>query len=73
MPIEELDSLLLESDFEYQAKWSRERVEYTFDNVNICLDKNAGYGYLAEFEMVIENEEDTQRAEENLRGIMARV
>lgn len=73
MPIEELDSLLLESDFQYQAKWSRERVEYTFDNVNICLDKNAGYGYLAEFEMVIENEEDTQRAEENLRGIMARV
>lgn len=73
MPIDELDAILLESDFEYQAKWSRERVEYKFDNIVVCLDKNAGYGYLAEFEMVIENEQDTPQAEENIRGIMARV
>jgi len=73
MKIEKLDDILLQSDFEYQAKWSRERVEYKFDNVNVCLDKNAGYGYLVEFEMVIENPEDTERAEENIRGIMARV
>jgi len=73
MPIEELDNFLLNCDFEYQAKWSRERTEYRFDNINICIDKNAGYGYLAEFEMIIENEEDSTKAEENIRGIMARV
>jgi adenylate cyclase class IV len=73
MPIDDLDAILLESDFEYQAKWSRERVEYEFDNITVCLDKNAGYGYLAEFEMVIANPEETQRAEDNLGGIMARV
>ena len=73
MPIDDLDAILLESDFEYQAKWSRERVEYEFDNITVCLDKNAGYGYLAEFEMVIANPEETQRAEDNLRVIMARV
>jgi len=73
MPINDLDQMLLSSNFEYQAKWSRTRVEYTFDNITVCLDKNAGYGYLAEFEMVIENEEETENAEMNLRGIMARV
>ncbi len=73
MPIDELDALVLENGWAYQAKWSRERVEYTFDNMTVCLDKNAWYGYLAEFEMVIENPDDTQRAEDNIRGIMARV
>jgi len=73
MQIDDLDALLLESGFEYQAKWSRERVEYEFDNIVVCLDKNAGYGYLAEFEMVIANPDETQRAEDNLRGIMARI
>jgi adenylate cyclase class IV len=71
--LEELDRKLLESGFEYQAKWSRERVEYRFDNINVCIDKNAGYGYLAEFEMLIANPSETQMAEENIRGIMARV
>jgi len=73
MSIDNLDAILLESGFEYQAKWSRERVEYSFDNINVCIDKNAGYGYLAEFEMVIANSDETQMAEENIRGIMARV
>ena len=73
MSIDNLDAILLESGFEYQAKWSRERVECSFDNINVCIDKNAGYGYLAEFEMVIANSDETQMAEENIRGIMARV
>lgn len=73
MNIDDLDAILLGSGFEYQAKWSRERVEYTFDNITVCIDKNAGYGYLAEFEMVIANPDETQMAEENIRGIMARV
>lgn len=73
MKIDDLDAILLKSDFEYQAKWSRERVEYEFDNITVCLDKNAGYGYLAEFEMVIADPSQTQMAEDNIRGIMARV
>jgi predicted adenylyl cyclase CyaB len=51
--LDELDKLLLDSGLEYQAKWSREREEYKLNDVNICLDRNAGYGYLAEFEKVI--------------------
>jgi len=53
MSMDDLDKLLLESGLTYQAKWSREREEYKLGDVNICLDKNAGYGYLAEFERVV--------------------
>ncbi len=63
MKLAELDGLLQEAGFAYQAKWSRERVEYVLPNMNITLDKNAGYGYLTEFESVIgegESVEDTK-------------
>lgn len=53
MTLGELDQLLLDAGLEYQAKWSREREEYKLDDLNVCLDKNAGYGYLAEFEKVV--------------------
>lgn len=53
MTLDNLDKLLLGAGLEYQAKWSREREEYKLKDVNICLDKNAGYGYLAEFEKVV--------------------
>src|SRR3989344_3491052 len=53
MTLDELDKLLLDAGLEYQAKWSREREEYNLGDTNICLEKNAGYGYLAEFEKVI--------------------
>lgn len=53
MTLDELDKLLLDAGLEYQAKWSREREEYKLGDTSICLDKNAGYGYLAEFEKVV--------------------
>jgi adenylate cyclase class IV len=53
MTLDELDQLLLDAGLEYQAKWSREREEYKLGDVNICIDKNAGYGYLAEFEKIV--------------------
>lgn len=61
MSIEDLDALLIASaEIKPQAKWSRTR--RTFEIVDkdwfyftVCLDKNAGYGYLAEFEVVVNN------------------
>jgi adenylate cyclase class IV len=51
--INEVDKLVLESGGHYQAKWSRKRKEYDLGNgMVVCLDKNAGYGYLAEFEKI---------------------
>lgn len=52
MTMDELDSLILASGFNYQAKWSRERTDYTYKDTAVSIDKNAGYGYLAEFEKI---------------------
>ena len=56
LSLAELDTLILNAGFIYQAKWSREREEYAYKGLNVCVDKNAGYGYLAEFEKVIHDE-----------------
>ncbi len=66
MTIEEMDVLVLSAGFTYQAKWSRSREGYDLNsNTVLCLDKNAWYGYLAEFERVIDDAElvDSTRAE----------
>lgn len=56
MTLEEIDTKVLQAGFSYQAKWSREREGYNLnENTILCLDKNAGYGYLAEFERVIDD------------------
>ncbi len=70
MTIEELDKILLECGFEYQAKWSRERQDYKFKNLNVSVDKNAGYGYLAEFESVIEDQSKADETKGLIREIM---
>lgn len=56
LKLSELDNLLIDSGCSYQAKWSREREEYESNSMHVCIDKNAGYGYLAEFEKVTEDE-----------------
>ncbi len=71
MPLEELDEKLISSGLEYQAKWSREREEYELDNgVHVCIDRNAGYGYLAEFESVITNQTEVDATKESLYALM---
>lgn len=56
IPMDELNKLLEEAGFSYQAKWSREREEYGKDDFYITIDKNAGYGYLSEFEIQTEDQ-----------------
>lgn len=70
LSIDELDTLLIESGLTYQAKWSREREEYESNDMKITIDKNAGYGYLAEFEKVIDNSESIENVREELLSIM---
>lgn len=66
----ELDQKVLDAGFVYQAKWSRDREEYVYKRCNVCIDRNAGYGYLAEFEKIVEEEEDALRAREELVALM---
>jgi adenylate cyclase class IV len=79
LKLDELDKLVLDSGFEYQAKWSRERKDFTFSPfahktlpapLNVSIDKNAGYGYLAEFEMVIDDQNKADDAKNLIRTIM---
>ena len=72
MPITlpELDAFLEASGFTCQAKWSRERVEYAYKDITVCLDKNAGYGYLAEFETVTKDESNLPEVRARLEECM---
>lgn len=70
LSLDELDALLLNAGFIYQAKWSREREEYLCKGTTVCLDKNAGYGYLAEFERVLTSKEDINEAQNELRDFI---
>lgn len=69
--LDELDTLLLDAGFEYQAKWSREREEYAYKGASVCLDKNAGYGYLAEFEKIVPNEDMADAVHKEIDELMS--
>jgi len=70
LELEELDNLVLKSGFTYQAKWSRERQEFKYQGANVAIDKNAGYGYLSEFEMVVEDQSKADAVKLRLRNMM---
>jgi adenylate cyclase class IV len=63
--------MLISAGFQYQAKWSREREEYACSGISICLDRNAGYGWLAEFEKVVGSEGEVEAARQAVRALMA--
>lgn len=69
--LEELDRRILDAGFVYQAKWSREREEYSYKGANVCIDRNAGYGYLAEFEKMTDDEEEIGAVRKELEAMMA--
>lgn len=68
--LDELDKLVLDAGFQYEAKWSRDRDEYQYKDVAVCIDRNAGYGYLAEFETVTDDETALPKVRENLETLM---
>ncbi len=73
LSLDELDKLVLSSGFSYQAKWSRQRQAFKFQNLDVTIDKNAGYGYLAEFEKVINNESQASEVKGEIRKMMAKL
>jgi len=73
LSIDQLDSLILQSGFRYQAKWSRDREEYRLGDISVCIDKNAGYGYLAEFELLVEEDSLVDEARKTLRNLIEKL
>ncbi len=68
--LDELDTLVQSAGYAYQAKWSRTREEYEAGGVSVCLDKNAGYGYLAEFEKVVDDAAKAEATKQELLAFM---
>lgn len=67
LSIHELDELILGTGFPYQSKWSRQRREYTYKEYTVCIDKNAWYGYVAEFEKIIDDKDKAEETKEAIR------
>jgi predicted adenylyl cyclase CyaB len=70
LTLEQLDELVIKAGFEYQAKWSRERIEFKYRGLNVSIDKNAGYGFLAEFESQVDDLAAVSSAKETVRSVM---
>ncbi len=70
LPFDELNQKLLDAGLTYQAKWSRERAHYDLGAIHITVDKNAGYGYLAEFEKMIDDGGEADYAKKELKALM---
>lgn len=70
MTLAELDEAVMSARFKYQAKWSRQREEYLCRGINVTLDKNAGYGWLAEFERMVDDPSKVDDAEREVRSLM---
>ena len=71
--LDNLDKILLSAGLSYQAKWSRERKEYASKDLHVCIDKNAGYGFLAEFEKVTPIEDDLDKIKKDLLSLMKKM
>ena len=72
MTLEDLDQVLLDAGFTYQSKWSRVREEYSYEDFFITIDLNAGYGYLAEFELETKEPGDAvEDAKKRIESLMS--
>jgi adenylate cyclase class IV len=71
LALPEIDQHLLDAGLAYQAKWSRERDGYRVKDVTVTIDRNAGYGYVAEFEKVVDDPALANEVKEELRALMA--
>jgi adenylate cyclase class IV len=71
LTLDELDALVITAGYTVQAKWSRQREAYRLGDVTISIDRNAGYGYLAEFEVMAADESDAPAQADQLRTLMA--
>lgn len=67
LSLQEADQILLDNWFPYQSKWSRQRKEYKYKDYNVCIDKNAGYWYVAEFEKMITDKDQAENTKQAIR------
>ena len=52
--------------YKYDTKWYRKRLEYKLKSFNITIDFNAGYGWVAEIEKVVKNNNEVEKAKKDI-------
>lgn len=71
--IDELDRRILAAGYDFLSKWSRDRREYGYKGYTVCLDRNAGYGYLAEVETVVDDPDQAEQAKSAILKELAEI
>jgi adenylate cyclase class IV len=64
--IDELDAKVLAAGYTYLSKWSRWRRTYDYKDFTVMMDRNAGYGFVAEIELVVASENEAQTAKDKI-------
>ena len=71
--IDQLDRLIQKAGYGFLSKWSRDRKEFRYKDYTVTLDRNAGYGYLAEFERLVTEGSATALAKQAILDELARL
>lgn len=64
--IDILDKAIKSAGYDFLSKWSRNRVEYGYKDYTVTIDKNAGYGYVAELEKVVPDSDEAEKARDEI-------
>ncbi len=60
---ENLKNLLLSLGFNVQIKWLRNRQEFKWGEIKVCLDYTKGYGYIIELEVLCSDNKKEKKLE----------
>lgn len=69
---EELERLFLALDYKTKIKWFRNRTEFEWNDVTVCMDYTRGYGYIIELEILTtldKKEESLSKLKELLKSL----
>ncbi len=64
--IDGLDAKVLAAGYNYLSKWSRWRRTYRYKDFTVMIDRNAGYGFVAEIESVVNDENQAHIAKDKI-------
>lgn len=70
LTIDELDTIVLQSGWELEAKWQAERTIYSALGLTIDMIKTPGYGYMVEFEKVVSSDTSRDAAHQLVVDVM---
>ncbi|NLL44190.1 MAG: CYTH domain-containing protein [Mollicutes bacterium] len=55
--------------YEIEIKWYRKRLELTFKDFEVTIDYTVGYGYIVEFELMVEDDKKIEEAKNKLNEV----